>query len=395
MTVQRIQSAVTPTPFHSRTSALCRTNEWSRWAGYTTVDCYTDVELEYFACRNAATLFDLSPMIKYRIAGPDAERYLNRLVTRDVRRLGVNRVAYVVWCNDAGKVLDDGTLFRFSESEYRLCAQDRHLGWLLDSAIGYDVRIDDVTDSIAALALQGPTACAVLKRMGLDGIEHLRPFQIRDHEVAGTTLSVSRTGFSGDLGYELWVEPGAAEALWDALLDAGKLSGLRPMGSRALELVRVEAGFILPHVDFMPVDSALRPTRGRSPFELGFDWLVDFDKGHFNGRRALLEEQRTGSRYRLVRMDVQGNKAAEGAFVYHAKSVHAGQVTSAMWSPVCKRNIAIAELKSEYRSRCDDLWVEIYVNKELKWDKLMARCHIVDKPFFNPARRWATPAADF
>ncbi len=395
MNAETMQSAVLPTPFHSRTAAMCRTNEWSRWAGYTTVECYTDVELEYFAVRNSATLFDLSPMIKYRISGPDAERYLNRLITRDVRRLAPGRVSYVVWCNDAGKVLDDGTLFRFSDTEFRLCAQDRHLCWLQDSGIGFDVEVEDVTERIAALALQGPTSCAVLRQLGLDEIEHLRPFRLRDYRLGDSDLTVSRTGYSGDLGYELWVDPGSAEGLWDQLMQAGALLGIRPIGSRALNLVRLEAGYLLPHVDFVPADHALRPSRARSPFELGLDWMVDFDKGHFIGRRALLAEQDTGSKYRLVGLDVESNRPADGSLVYHAKSVEAGHVTSAMWSPSCKRNIAIAQLRSEYRSRAEDLWTEIYVLKELKWEKRMVRCRIVDRPFFDPPRRRATPAPDY
>lgn len=395
MSQVQMQSAVTRTPFHSRTSAMCRTNEWSRWAGYTTVDCYTDVELEYFAARNSATLFDLTPMIKYRIAGPDAERYMNRLVTRDMRKLKVGRVAYVVWCNDEGKVLDDGTVFRFSQTEFRLCAQDRHLCWLLDSGIGFEVEIDDVTDDIAALSLQGPTSCAVLKGLQLAEVEMLRHFGMRDYDFEGGRLTVSRTGFSGDLGYELWVDPSLAETLWDRLMEAGRHLGIRPFGSRALDLVRIEAGYLLPHTDFVPADHALRLTRCRSPFELGFDWLVDFDKGHFVGRRALLEEKRTGSKYRIVGLDVESNKPATGSWVYHARSVRAGHVTSAMWSPTAKRNLAIAELHSEYRSRSDDLWIEIYLQKELKWEKLMVRCRIVERPFFNPPRRRLTPAPDY
>ena len=385
-----------PTPFHSRTSVACRSNEWARWAGYTTVDRYTEVEIEYFAIRSRVTLFDVSPMIKYRIAGPDSERYLNRLMTRDIRKLASGRVAYAVWCNDDGKVLDDGTVFRFDEQEFRICSQDRHLCWLLDSALGYDVMVEDVSDQIAGLAVQGPTSCSVLKHLGLSGIESLRPFAIETFEFEGGQLTVSRTGFTGDLGYELWITPELAERLWDRLTEAGALHEIRPVGSQALNLARIEAGFLLPHVDFMPFEEALRPTRGRSPFELGLGWLVDFEKGHFNGRRALREERRQGSsRYRVVRLDVEGNKPAHDAFIYQDKAKQVGHVTSAMWSPTCKRNLAIATLEARYGGHNDRLWAEIYVAKELKWDKLMARCHIVEEPFFNPPRRWATPAADF
>lgn len=388
------RTPVVPTPFHARTSALCESNEWSRWAGYTTPARYTEVEHEYFAVRNRASLFDLTPMIKYDIRGPDAERYLDRVLTRNVAKLTPGRVAYTLWCNDRGHVLDDGTLFRFAPDAFRLCSQDRHLDWLLDSAYGFDVRIEDVTARIAALALQGPTSCAVLKRMALPDIEMMRPFRSRRFDFEDAELLVSRTGFTGDLGYELWIEAPHAERLWDRLMAAGEPHRLRPIGSRALNLVRIEAGLLLPHADFMPAHEALRPTRGRSPFELGLEWLVDFNKGHFTGRRALLAERRGGSRYRVVRLDVEGNRPARDAFVYHDRKREAGHVTSAMWSPTCKRSIAIATLRSRYLAHRDRLWAEIYVPKELKWEKRMVRCRIVDGPFFNPPRRWATPAGD-
>ncbi len=390
------QPRVVPTPFHSRTVAACKTNLWTRWAGYTTVDVYDSVELEYFAIRNTATLYDLSPMTKYRIGGPDAERYLNRLVPRDLSKLTPGRVTYAAWCDDAGHVLDDGTIFRLGVQDYRLCSQERHLPWLSDCAIGFDVTIEDETEAVAGLALQGPTSCAVLKRLGLDGIERLRPFHVADFDVAGSRLTVSRTGFTGDLGYELWIAPNQAETLWDRLMDAGQLLGLRPIGSRALDLARIEAGFIQANADFVAAEQALRGTRGRSPFELGLGWMVDFDKGHFNGRRALLAEKQRGSRTCLVGLDIEGNKPAGGSLVYHRKRNSAGHITSAMWSPTCKRNIALASLTTPYGTEItDDLWVEIYVLKELKWDKVMARCKIVERPFYNPPRRWATPAPDF
>jgi len=395
MSREHYRSAVEQSPFHPRTASCCLTNEWTRWAGYTTVDCYTEIELEYFAVRNTCTVFDLSPMVKYRINGPDAEAYVNRLVTRNVAKLAPGRVAYVVWCNGRGHVLDDGTLFRLSDNEFRLCCQERHLCWLLDSAYGYDVAVTDASADIAALSVQGPTSCATLKAMGFDGVERLKPFHMGDFAVDGVRAAVSRTGFTGDLGYELWLDPEHALDVWDRLMDSGSQHGIRPIGSRALDLARIEAGFIAPHVDFIPAAEALRSNRGRSPFELGLDWLVDFKKGHFNGRRALLEEQRKGSRHRLVGLDVESNKPASGSLIYHAKSREVGHVTSAMWSPTCKRNLALATVQAQYRHESDNLWTEIYVLKELKWEKLMVRCRVVQRPFFNPARRRATPAGDF
>jgi len=385
-----------PTPFHARTAALCHNNDWGRWAGYNVANSYGEVELEYFAVRNTATLFDLSPMMKYRIGGPDAERYLNRLLTRDVRKLKPGRVAYSIWCDDAGHVIDDGTLFRFADHDFRLCSQERQLVWLSEAASGFDVEIEDVTEGIAALALQGPTSAAVLKRMGIQGIDALKPFSMIEVPLQGGRLTISRTGFTGDLGYELWIDPAFAEALWDELMAAGKLHGLRPIGSHALDLVRIEAGFIATNTDFMAADQIIRRTRGRSPFELGLGWLVDFDKGHFTGRRALLAERDSGSRYSLVGLDIEGNKPAGGALVYHNQKTEAGHITSAIWSPTCKRNLALASLKAPYGSEItDDFWVEIYVLKELMWDKQMVRARIVERPFYTPDRRRATPPHDF
>ena len=388
------QAQVLHTPFHSRTAALCRANEWSSWAGYTTVKIFTSVEQEYFAIRNAAALFDLSPMVKYAIAGADASRFLNRLLTRDIDKLKPGRVGYAVWCNDDGMVIDDGTVFRFGDNEFRLYSQERHLPWLLDTAIGYQVSITDISETIAGLALQGPTSCAVLKALGLEGVENLAPYAMTRFDLEGHGLDVSRTGFTGDLGYELWIEPAAAERLWDRLMEAGRLHGIRPMGSAALEMARIEAGFIAANIEFFAGNLATRPDRLRSPFELALGWLVDFKKGQFVGRRALLRERETGSRYALVGLDIDGNKPATDAFIYRGKRSQAGVVTSAMWSPSAKRNIALASLRTPYDQPGHALWADVHVQRELKWERIAAPCRVTDKRFFNPPRRWATPAAD-
>src|SRR6202451_1241800 len=230
------------TPFHERQREYSQLDSFVPWAGYTTVDVFTSVEQEYFAIRNAASLYDLTPMVKYRIAGRDALAYLNRLVTRDVAKLKPDRVAYCVWCNDAGHLIDDGTIFRLGESEYRICTAERQIDWLLDSAIGFDVEIGEVTEQIAALAVQGPTSCAVLKALGLQGIGALKPFEIGYFALGTHPLTVSRTGFTGDLGYELWMEPEAAEFVWDALMAAGRSRGIRGIRCHALYGARVEGG---------------------------------------------------------------------------------------------------------------------------------------------------------
>ncbi len=391
MTVALYRKPLLETPLHVRTAPLCLTGDWSRWAGYTTVNSYGTVELEYFAIRNAATLFDLSPMRKYRISGPGAERYLNRLVTRDVSKIAPGRVAYAVWCDDGGKVLDDGTLFRFGAEEFWICSQERHLNWFLDSALGFEVEVADVSEDIAAIALQGPQSFSVLRALGVTGLETLKPFDMTGIALDGFTVTVSRTGFTGDLGYELWTDAEHAVALWDRLMTAGANHGLVPVGSAALDLARIEAGFPVANVDFLAAEQVLRATRRRSPFELGLDWLVDFGKGHFNGRRALLNERNSSGGTRFVGLDVAGNKPAHDSLIYAGSGTQAGFVTSAMWSPTCKRNIALATLQRPYDTGVRDLWAEVYVNKEGKWEKVVAPCKIVKRPFYNPPRRRATP----
>jgi len=385
------------TPFHERTRALSEVDSFIPWAGYTTVDVFTNVEQEYFAIRNATTLYDLTPMVKYRVAGADALPYLNRLVTRDIAKLKPNRVAYCAWCNDAGHLIDDGTIFRLGESDYRLCTAERQLDWLLDSAIGFNVEISEVTEQIAALAVQGPTSCAVLKAAGLTGVDALKPFDIGYLELGGHRVTVSRTGFTGDLGYEVWMEPEAAGAIWDALMAAGRSRGIRAIGSQALNIARIEAGFLSPNVDFVSAEHTIRTGRDRSPLELGLSWLVDFNKGHFTGRRALLNEQARGAQRQLVGLDIAGNKPAHHALLYTDDSGRReiGAVTSAIWSPTCKRNIALAIVNAPHFRIGSTVWAEIYLNRELVWERRMSRAQVVERPFFAPERRRATPPGEF
>jgi len=391
------QQPLLKTPFHERSRAFSQLDSFIPWSGYSTVDVFTTVEQEYFAIRNAATLYDLTPMVKYRVAGPDAGRYLNRLVTRDVARLKVNRVCYCVWCDDHGHVIDDGTIFRLADDEYRLCTAERQIDWLLDSARGYAVDVMEVTGQVAALALQGPTSCAILREFGLSGIERLRPFEIASSAMGDLDLTVSRTGFTGDLGYELWVPPHAATRLWDSLMAAGRSRGLRPIGSRALNLARIEAGFLSPNVDFVSAERTVHPGRARSPLELGLGWLVDFEKGHFTGRRALLDEKRRGPRRQLLGLDIDGNKPAVNALLYaeHSGRTEVGSVTSAMWSPTCKRNIALAMVDAPHLAIGSVVWADVYLNRELVWERRMCRDRVVERPFFAPERRRATPPADY
>jgi len=385
---------VFPSPFYSRTEPLNQLRLWTRWGDYLSAPAYFCASLEYFACRNACGVFDLTAMIKHRISGPDALAYMNRLVPREVSKIRPGRVGYSVWCADDGRVIDDGTIFHLREGNYRLCSQERHLDWLLANSVGFDVNVVEETHEVAALALQGPTSCATLKRMGLAGIEEMKPFGLNHFPFAGTELMVSRTGFTGDLGYELWIDPDHAEVLWDRLFEAGEIHGIKPIGEEALGLLRIEAGFIQAGVDFMPAHETVRATHTRTPYELGLGWLVDLKKPVFNGRQALLAEKAKGPRYHQVKLDIEGNKPAHDSFVYKGKKV-IGTVTSAMWSPSAKASIALASVEAPHGKPGDEFSVEIYYQRELKWSRVMAKARVIDGVFFEPPRRRQTPPPDY
>ena len=393
-TIQEVPQGRLKSPFYPRQAELDRLNQWHDWKGYSSADGFFDTTLEYFAIRNSTSVFDLTPMTKYRITGPDSLDFIDRLVTRDMRKIKPGRVAYAVWCNDDGQVIDDGTIFHLQAGEYRLCSQERHMAWLTAAAIGMDVSIVDETHDIAALAVQGPTSYSVMKNLGLDGIQNLKPFGLTKFDFEGTDLMVSRTGFTGDLGYELWIAAEKAEALWDALFEAGKHHGIRAIGTMALETSRIEAGFIAAYIDFLPADVTVRSGRSRSPFELGLEWLVDFKKPNFNGRRALAEEKRRGSTWRLVKLDIEGNKPAHHSYIFAkrgGRQKNIGFTTSATWSPVCKQNIAIGTVRMPHGEVGDKLFAEIYYQREMHWSRVMAEATVVDEPFWNPPRRRATP----
>ncbi len=398
MSIQEVPQGRLRTPFYERMVELDTLNNWHEWKGYSTPDALYCAETEYFAIRNATAVFDLTPMTKYRIKGPDALAYLNRLVTRDMAKIKPGRVAYAVWCDDLGQVLDDGTIFHLREGEYRLCSQERHYDWLITSALGFDVSITEETAEIAGLAVQGSTSYSVLTKMGLDGLGELKPFGLMHFDFDGAELMVSRTGFTGDLGYELWIEPGKAGLLWDDLFRAGKLYGIRAIGVHALEMSRVEAGYLAAFQDFLPAKPTVRTDRTRSPLELGLEWLVDFKKPNFNGRRALAEEKRRGSTWRLVKLDIEGNKAAHDSYIY-AKSKNnkkeIGFVTSAVWSPVTKQNVALGTVNMPHGAVGSEVWVDIFYQREMHWSRAMAKATVVDKPFWFPPRRSATPPGPY
>ena len=383
------------THFHPRQAALNLRNAWSSWNGYQFADYYYDAEFEYFCVRNTCGTYDICPMQKYLISGTDAEAMLDRMVTRDVTKLKENRVTYVCWCTDEGRIVDDGTIFKLGSSKFMLACGSPSLAWLKKSAFGYrDITIADMSDDIAGLSFQGPTTCEVLKKMGLSGIDTLKPFDIMRFPFGGgdnDTLMVSRTGFTGDLGYELWIAPDLALDLWDALYAAGKDYGIQPYGEAATNMARLEAGFIMPGMEFNEALKTVHFRHDQTPFELDLGWLVDFKKARFNGRSALLAERENGSRNTLCKLDIEGNKPAEKSYLYSNKrcSRQIGYVTSAMWSPVVKANIALAMIKTEHLA--GDIWAEIYFERELRQYSKVAGCTIRKNPFWAPPRARATP----
>ena len=392
--LHNFEQVLAPTPFHPRIEKLCRVKNWTSWNGYQTARVYDTLASEYFAIRSSCSIMDLTPMEKYRITGPDALKFLNRLVVRDISKLRVNRVTYVLWCNDDGKVLDDGTIFCLKEGEYRLCSQHHQLDWLMISALGMDVTIVEETHDVAALSVQGPTACSILTETGIEGLAALKPFQIMHTRLNGFDLTVSRTGYTGDLGYELWTDPDNALPLWDAIFAVKEhgLYDLRPIGLDALEMVRIEAGFIMPGDDFNTAETTIRADHDRSPFELGMGWVVSFDKSYFTGKRALLKEQAEPIKRRLVKLAVEGNKSPTDSFLYDAKGGRRiGTIKRNIWSPIIKANLTTADIEYTRGKAPKEIWAEIYYQKELEWRATWAKCRISDKPFWQHPRRSATP----
>ena len=384
------------TPFHPRLAALTQTEEWTSWNGYMAPRVLDKLSTEYFAVRSSCSVMDMSPMEKYRITGSDAFRFLDRLVTRDLSNLRPGRITYVVWCNDDGKVIDDGTLFQFGDSDYRLCSQHHQFDWLMTSAIGFDVSIEIETHDVAALAVQGPTSYSVLSEAGITGLDELRPFGFAKLYCNDIPVLVSRTGYTGDLGYEVWVMPDKALRLWDAIFSVRDRYDVHAMGLSTLEMVRIEAGFIMPGFDFNTAESTIRADFDRTPYEVGLGWVVNLDKGPFTGRRALLAEKARPAKRRLTKITVEGNKPVGEAFIFNKKGGKViGEIKCATWSPILKANIALADIDYIDGALPKQLWARIDYQRELKWMSTWARCEASDKPFYNPEHRTATPPNRF
>jgi aminomethyltransferase len=391
------------TPFHPRTAPLNRKMQWREWSGYFASSVYADAhDIEYNAIREAAALIDVSPLYKYRVHGPDAERLVDRVITRDARKLTPGRVYYTPWCDEHGKVIDDGTVHRLDDGSFRWTAADPQLRWLRLNGRGLDVEIDEQTEQMAALALQGPLARAVLEAATGESFSDLRYFRRRAAHLAGTEIDVSRTGYTGDLGYELWIPVDEATAAWDALMDAGKAYGLRPAGMLALDVTRLEAGLILLEVDYTSARHAINPDQNYSPFEIGLGRLIDFGKGDFVGRLALEREQRAGGpARRLVGLEldwygIEGLYTSQGlppaisasvdrsaVPVFSERGGQIGKVTSLGWSPILKQAIGLASVPPTYErvgSRVEVEWT-------VEGRRGRVKATVVDLPFLDLARK--------
>ena len=380
------------TPFHERTYEACYNNDWYRWAGYKIAREYSNTELEYTAMRNTAGVLDITPMHKYDIKGKDAIKFVDKLVTRDVTQIKPNQVMYIIWCNEDGNVIDDGTVFCFDTNHLRIFCAERNLNWFSDTAIGFDAEVNDVSDSIAALAFQGPLSCKILHLLNVKNIEQLKPFFFDSFDLNGSNVTISRTGFSGDLGYEIWCNPQDAINVWDSLFKFNRDYKVLPAGMNALEMVRIEAGFIQPNADFMSAEQALRPNRMRTPFELGMGWLVDLNKNYFTGKKSLINLKNKSLTKKLVGLDIQGDKPAIGSVLYDKNKKEIGIVTAGMWSPSLKSNIAFGYVDKDHMKIGSKVFAEIYHPEELEYKKIWAECLVVKKQFFNPPRRHKVPA---
>ena len=380
------------TPFHERTYEACYNNDWYRWAGYKIAREYSNTELEYTAMRNTAGVLDITPMHKYDIKGADAIKFVDKLVTRNVTEIKSGQVMYIIWCNEDGNVIDDGTVFCFDSNHLRIFCAERNLNWFSDTAIGFDVEVKDVSDTIAALAFQGPLSCKILNLLNVKNIENLRPFYFDDFDLNGCKVTISRTGFSGDLGYEIWCKNEDAISVWDSLFKFNRDYKVLPAGMNSLEMVRVEAGFIQPNADFMSAEQALRPNRMRNPFELGMGWLVDLNKNYFTGKKNLVNLKKKTLTKKLVGLDIQGDKPAIGSVLYDKNKKEIGIVTAGMWSPSLKSNIAFGYVDKDHMKIGSKVFAEIYHPEELEYKKIWAECSVVKKQFFNPPRRHKVPA---
>ena len=391
-----------PTPFHSRTAPMCESYEWRSWSGYLAAGLYEpSFEREYFAIRNSAAMIDVSPLFKYEITGPDAARVVDRIITRDIGKCRVGQVIYSPWCDEEGKVIDDGVIARLDENHFRITAADPNLNWFQDVGYGFDTQVVDISAELAALSLQGPNSRAILKEIvsGID-FDKLKYFWLADGQIDDFPLTVMRTGYTGDLGYELWAKPQHAESLWDRLIEAGTRYGVLPAGMVALDVTRIEAGMLLIEVDYISSHHARIEAQKSSPFELGLGWAVSLDSGRFIGQKALRTEKRRGSPWAFIGLDIDWvdlerlynkvnlppqvtGRASRVPVPLYKSGKQIGQITSSTFSPVLKKYIGLGTVLREYAAAGTQVEIEITV----EYSRERGRAVVAKTPFFNPERK--------
>jgi glycine cleavage system T protein (aminomethyltransferase) len=396
------------TAFHQRTLKLCESLNYREWSGYYTVSVYEmHHEHEYNAIRNSAALIDISPLFKYRVTGPDATRFVNRVIARDINKVAVDQVIYCCWCDTEGKVIDDGTITRLGENEYRWTAADPSLRWFQQNALALDVKIEDISEEVAALALQGPTSGKLLKAASDADISNLKYFRVTRGQIAEVPVDISRTGYTGDLGYEVWMPWKDAIKVWDELIKQGKAFDIHPAGMIALDIARIEAGLILIEVDYFSSKKALIDAQKYSPGEIGLGKLVDLKKENFVGRDALAREQKNGGPERaLIGLEINWNEvealydkigmapqvpsiASRVAVPVYHNGKHVGKATSTTWSPTLKKMIALACVNRDQSSLGATLKIEMTVEAV----RHTVSAKVVALPFFNPPRKTAVSTA--
>ena len=393
------------TAFHERTFALCHSLNYREWSGYYTVSVYeVHHDHEYNAIRNAAALIDITPLYKYLVTGKDATKLVNRVITRDINKVAVGQVIYCCWCDEQGKVIDDGTITRLEENKYRWTAADPSLRWFRQNGLNMDVEIEDISEKVAALALQGPTSGKLLKTVTDADIANLKYFRKTSGKIAGVPVDISRTGYTGDLGYEIWVPWNDAVKVWDALMEKGRQFDLHAAGMLALDIARVEAGLLLIEVDYTSSKKALIPSQKFSPYELGFGRMVHLEKETFVGKAALERAQKQGVARQLVGLEVDWtevedryekfgltpaapSQASRVPVPVYLGEKQVGKATTTTWSPVLKKLIALASVETAHSELGTKLQMEITI--EAMRQKVTAK--IAKLGFFNPKRKTAVP----
>jgi len=393
------------TAVHENAFRACESLNFREWSGYYAASVYeTHHEHEYNAIRNATAMIDVSPLYKYMVSGKDATKFVNRVITRDITRVAVGQVIYCCWCDEQGKVIDDGTISRLGENLYRWTAADPSMRWFHQNALGLDTKIEDISGQVAALAIQGPTSGRLLQQITGADIVHLKYFRLTHGKIAGVDVDISRTGYTGDLGYEIWIPWSEAPKVWDALMEHGREFDLQPAGMLALDVARIEAGLILIEVDYFSSKKAQIESQKYSPYEIGLGRLVDLKKEHFIGRAALEEENRRGPKRLLTGLDINWNDverlydaiglapqvpstASRAAVPVYRGGFQVGKATSTTWSPTLKKMIALASVSRENAAPGTELQMELTVEAV----RHKVRATTTELPFFSPARKTATP----